>query len=81
MNRDTRAFRGRIIEEFGSITSFAKAMDWSQRKASYITNGRQDMTVKEVEDCAEVLGVDNAKDFMRIFYPLLSIKWTSVRGA
>lgn len=77
MNRDTKAFRGRVIEVFGTIGSFANAMGWSGRKASYITTGRQNMTAKEVEECAEALHVNNAKDFVRIFYPMLSIKWTA----
>lgn len=77
MKRDTRAFRGKVIEQYGTVGSFASAIGWSGRKASYITNGRQDMTAKEIEDCAEALHVDNANDFMRIFYPMLSIKWTN----
>lgn len=73
----SNALRGIAIEKFGTITAFADAMNWSQRKASYITNGRQTMTTKDVEDCAEVLGVDNVQDFMRIFYPQMSIRWTA----
>ena len=38
------------------------------------------LTVKEAEECAEVLGIDNADDFMRIFYPMLSIK-RAAKGA
>ena len=76
MNSDNRVFRGKVIEKFGTISAFALAMNWSQRKASYITTGRQEMTAKEMEDCAEKLDVDNIADFMRIFYPHLSIKWS-----
>ena len=80
MQNPSSAFRGKVIEVFGTVGKFASAMNWSGRKASYITTGRQIMTVKEAEDSAEVLGVDNADDFMRIFYPMLSIKWTK-KGA
>lgn len=76
MERNVKPFRMKAIETCGSIGAFAKAMNWSPRKASYVTTGRQDLTAKEIEDCAEVLGVNNANDFMRIFYPYLSIKWT-----
>ena len=76
MNRDTRAFRGKVIEQYGTIGNFADAMNWSGRKASYVTTGRQDMTAEEIEKSAEALHVDNVNDFMRIFYPFLSIKWT-----
>lgn len=81
MRRDTRALRGKVIEEYGTVQEFAKAIGWSNRKASYVTVGRQDLTAKETEECAKVLHVDNARDFMRIFYPSVSIKWTDERGA
>ena len=80
MQNQAAALRGRVIEVCGTVGKFANAMNWSLRKASYITTGRQIMTVKEAEDCAEVLNVDNSNDFMRIFYPVLSIKWTK-KGA
>lgn len=79
--RDTRAFRGKVIEEFGTVSKFAEAMNWSPRKASYVTVGRQEMTVAETEKCAEVLHIYTARDFMRIFYPNVSIKWTDGIGA
>lgn len=80
MQNPANVLRGCVIEKFGTVGNFAKAIRWSGRKASYITTGRQIMTTKEAEECAEVLDIDNEKDFMRIFYPLLSIKWTK-KGA
>ena len=80
MQNPASAFRGRVIEIYGTVGKFADAMNWSCRKASYVTTGRQVLTVKEAEDCAEALNVNNVDDFMRIFYPILSIKWT-VKGA
>ena len=81
LNANVKPFRMKVIETYGSIGAFAKAANWSARKASYVTTGRQDLTAKDIENCAEVLGVDNVFDFMRIFYPLLSIKWTNEKGA
>lgn len=81
MNNPASAFRGRIIEKFRTVQKFAEAMQWSPRKASYISTGRQVMTVAEAEKCAEVLDVENEQDFMRIFFPMLSIKWTCEKGA
>ena len=81
MKRDARALRGKVIEEFGSVSKFANAIGWSNRKASYITIGRQELTAQETEECAKMLNIDNARDFMRIFYPNVSIKWTGEKGA
>ncbi len=77
MTRECSALRLKAIEKFGTIAGFANAMGWSQRKASYITSGRQELTAEETEKCAEILGVDEAPEFLRIFYPRMSIKWTS----
>ena len=76
MNNQAAALRGRVIEKFGTIQNFASAIKWSGRKASYITTGRQAMTIDEAQECAEVLQINNNEEFMRIFYPQLSIKWT-----
>ena len=81
MNNPAGALRGRAIEIYGTIGKFADAMNWSGRKASYIVNGRQAMTIEEAEQCAEVLDVEDEKDFLRIFFPTLSIKWTDKKGA
>lgn len=81
MQNDCSALRGRVIEKHGTIGNFANAMKWSGRKASYIVNGRQAMTIGEAEQCAEVLDVEDEKDFLRIFFPALSIKWTDKKGA
>ena len=72
--------RGEAIKRCGSIANFAKAMKWSGRKASYITSGRQIMTIKDAEQCVEVLNIEEMEDFLRIFFPMLSIKWTK-KGA
>lgn len=80
MQNPANVLRGKVIEKYETVGNFAKAIGWSARKASYITTGRQILTVEEATQCAEVLDVDNVHDFMRIFYPMLSIKWTK-KGA
>ena len=81
MQNPASELRGEAIKKFGSIANFADAMNWSGRKASYITTGRQMMTIKDAEQCAEVLEIKTMKDFMRICFPMLSIKWTKKKGA
>lgn len=60
--------RARIIATFGSINEFAKAMKWSQRKASYIINGRQEPTGKEIESMAAALNVDIPDELRVLFF-------------
>lgn len=65
-----------IIKKYGKITKFADAIGWSDRKTNSIANGKQSMKTNEVEKVAEYLHVKDAEEFMRIFYPGVSIKWT-----
>jgi len=74
-------FRLKVLERYGTVGTFAKAMHWSHRKASYVTTGRQELKESEMEACAEALGVENIQDFMRIFHPRLFTKWTDEKGA
>lgn len=62
------ALRARIIATFGSINEFARAMQWSQRKASYIVNGRQEPTGKEIESMAVALNVEIPDELRTLFF-------------
>lgn len=81
MQKYVSEFRAEVIKRFGTVRRFAQAMEWSARKASYICTGRQIMTIEEAQKCAEVFDVTNESDFLRIFFPMLSIKWTNRKGA
>lgn len=63
----TDELRGRIIARYGTISNFAKAAEWSHRKASYILNGRQEATASDIEKMAMLLHVSVSDDFRRIF--------------
>ena len=81
MSNAASAFRGKIVEKYGTVQKFAEAMHWSGRKASYVSTGRQVLTIAEAEKCAEVLDIENVQEFLRVFFPVLSNKWTGKRGA
>ena len=60
--------RGRIVALYGSINRFAEALGWSTRKASYIVNGKQEATGKEIEQMANALNVDIPDDLHALFF-------------
>lgn len=60
--------RGRIVEMYGSIARFAEAIGWSARKVSYIVNGKQEPTGKEIEAMAEALQVEIPEDLRVLFF-------------
>lgn len=62
------ALRGRIITMYGTIEEFAKTMKWSHRKASYIVNGKQEPTGKEIESMALALKVDIPEELRSLFF-------------
>lgn len=57
-----------LIRKFGSIASFAKAINWSNRKAYDIVNGKQEPTASEMAVMAEVAGINTAEEFIDFFY-------------
>ena len=61
--------RGRIIAKFRTVTNFAKAVGWSNRKAYDILNGRQEMTIEDMETICIVLAVEIPSDIRELFFP------------
>lgn len=66
--------RGAVFSRFISISSFAEAIGWTRQKASRIVNGEQRPTADEMEKMARCLGINNADEFMAIFFPGESTK-------
>lgn len=66
---DYSKLRGRIVEKFGSQTSFAKAMDISERTLSLKMSGKR--TWKQTEICFAInlLGLSN-EDILEYFFTL-----------
>lgn len=62
--------RGAIFSKYPSISSFADDIGWTRQKASRIANGLQRPGVEEIEAMARLLGIDNADEFLEIFFGL-----------
>lgn len=60
--------RGKIVEMYGSIAKFAECIGWSARKVSYIVNGKQEPTGKEIEMMASALKVEIPEDLRVLFF-------------
>jgi len=61
--------RGRIIAKFRTIMNFAKAVGWSNRKAYDIINGRQEMTLNDMEVICSALEIEIPSDIRELFFP------------
>ena len=70
-------YRGLVYAKYRNITEFAEAIGWSRNKASRIVNGVQEPDAKEMEQMANVLGIDSPEEFARIFFNKLSTMWTA----
>ena len=66
--------RGVILQRFPSATAFGKEMGWGRQKASNIMNGRTQPSAEDMIAIAQKVGIDDARSFMDIFFPTLSIK-------
>ncbi|MBQ8707732.1 MAG: hypothetical protein IJ523_06585 [Succinivibrionaceae bacterium] len=73
METMNNALRGEVVAKYGSMTKFAEAVGWSGRKTRDVVTGRQVMTVDDVEKMTAALSIDSVDQFMRIFFPRVSI--------
>lgn len=73
---ETNVLRGMIVEQYKTIGAFADAVGWKRNKASRILNGVQEMDISEIQDVTAALGIESVEEFMRLFFPRLSTKWT-----
>lgn len=65
--------RGLVVSKYGSISAFARKVNWSTRKARDVVTGHQNVTLADAEIIAEALGAKSAKEFASLF---LSEKYT-----
>lgn len=62
------SLRGRIISMHHSVQNFAKAINWSNRKAYDIVNGRQVPTGKDIDEMCAVLNVQVPEEMRLLFF-------------
>lgn len=60
--------RGEIITVFGSVRKFAKAIEWSERKAYAIVCGNQEPTAKDIEKMCDLLNVEIPAEMKALFF-------------
>lgn len=65
--------RGAVVGKFGSMERLAQEIGWSGRKTRDVVSGRQTMTIADIEKLSDALQVRGADEFMRLFFPRLSI--------
>ena len=61
--------RGRIIAKYRTIINFAKAVKWSNRKAYDVLNGRQEMTLSDMETICIALEIEIPSNVRELFFP------------
>lgn len=57
MSYNLAKLRGRIIEKYGTLKSFAKAMGWSERTNSLKINGINEWKQSEIITASRLLGI------------------------
>ena len=60
--------RGRIISMYHSVQNFARSVQWSNRKAYDIVNGRQEMTAKDIDVMCDALNVQIPDEMRNLFF-------------
>lgn len=60
--------RGRIISMYGSVFKFANHIGWSTRKAYDIVNGKQEMTLSDIDVMCKALNVEIPEEMRVLFF-------------
>jgi hypothetical protein len=61
--------RGLIIAKYRTILAFANAVKWSKRRTYDLLNGRQEMTLADMETICEALEIVLPSDIRSLFFP------------
>lgn len=77
---ENKRLRGEVYARFKTVGEFAQFMGWGRNKASRIVNGIQAPDSKDIENLAEKLNVETSEEFVDIFFPRMSTKWTIGQG-
>lgn len=67
MERDYRKLRGKIVEVYGTMSSFAKEMGYSERTISLKINGKVDFSQSDIVKMVSLLGLRD-KDIPIYFF-------------
>jgi len=69
---NTEVLIGKIFQQYGTRTAFAKAIGWSRKKVSKLLSGDLTLDQKEMEDIAKLLNFHTPEEFMNIFFAVKS---------
>lgn len=59
--------RGRIIAKYRTVKNFAIAVKWSNRKAYDVLNGKQELTLMDMEKICEALDLEIPSEIRYLF--------------
>ena len=59
--------RGKIIEQYGTISKWTKAHDWPPTKMNRILNGKQDIDASDIKTVAASLKIEDPAEIVSLF--------------
>ena len=68
---NTNVLKGEIISKFGSIKAFNERLHWKPDKLNRVLNGKQKITLNDMEQLGQALGITNPYELVRVF----SLPW------
>lgn len=60
--------RGVVVSKYGSMSAFARRLNWSGRKTRSIVSGEQVPNAREIEEMAEALDITIPEELKAIFF-------------
>jgi len=63
----TNVIRGKIVEQFGTLSKFATALGWAPNKVSRIVCGKQEPTASDMKMISTALNISDPAEVVAIF--------------
>lgn len=60
--------RGRIIAKFRTVKNFASFVHWSNRKAYDVLNGKQELTMMDMEEICDAIELEIPSEIRVLFF-------------
>ena len=60
--------RGEIVAKYRTVKNFAKTVHWSNRKAYDVLNGKQELTMMDMEEICDAIELEIPSEIRKLFF-------------
>lgn len=77
---NVEALRMGILSKHKNFSECARSMGWKPSKLNRIMRAEQELSETDINQLAKNLDIQTCEEFVNIFFPTMSTKWTNVKS-